>query len=124
MPAKRTSTDGRLPVYKKIKPGAVSQISSAPKLQDSQQSRSPVDVAIEAESKVVGEFSFVERGPGNGLHISKDCFNRGSLSVDGKCKSNALRCGHKHYKEQTRTHPHIYAIQGTDTHLCLHLSTN
>jgi hypothetical protein len=41
---------------------------------------------------------FVESGTGNGLWFSLKCFNKGSLSVDAKCKSNPLQCGHPHVK--------------------------
>jgi hypothetical protein len=41
---------------------------------------------------------FLDSGPGNGLWFSLECFNKASQNVDAKCKSNPLKCGHRHMK--------------------------
>ena len=37
-----------------------------------------------------------KRGKGNGIFMSVQCLNKGSMMVNAPCKSNALKCGHVH----------------------------
>ena len=54
--------------------------------------------AEENDEAVNDNEQFLDSGSGNGLWFSVKCFNNGSQTVDAKCKSNPLKCGHPHIK--------------------------
>jgi hypothetical protein len=73
--------------------GAVTTGTSTPKGRISQSFP-----CVKAPKTATDGPQFVDSGPGNGLWFSLKCFNKGSLTVDAKCKSNPLNCGHPHVK--------------------------